>query len=562
MEGLVEITKVKEKLKKYDPEKHFERFEKYFYLIEKILIPFFPVDYNQKKYKLEKVTDIFDELTKNLNIEDENIDLKIRRIKENLETSIFYYDDKIYFRYSKEMNFGYKISLHKGIIYDTKVLSPINIKAVSLYNKLFINMQKPGESDINSLLKNKLEFNTLNKLVIELSIIAYIISIMDNPTMKIKSNLEVLISNILEHFHDMISETYEGKTITESVIIENTILVDEKNNSLDLNEKNTNNEIDDFSEIVINTQENKYSKYIDKLYQRNFNPIINQSSSFVRITVDGNIISYNDLLREKHKIDEKNITPYQFSAFSNTSHFKLKGANKCLGLLVNENCEILLYINKDLSFVFSKNRWHYVKFENFKNYFIKKLNASQYIEEIKNDSIIKKLYNTILDCSFMKKGACIGVMTEENYKKFLKENINKKTKKEKLQVWNLLDDKEYSKYIQEIPDKKDDYDDNRNKKTILLQRLIKNSTFNNIDRVLFSELLALDGATILVLSKNNKWKIKCVGAIIDPEYQVESGGRSAAAKSLAKYGLGIKVSTDGGIIIFVDGKDEDSFKLF
>lgn len=505
--------------------------------------------------------DILEELTTNLDTKDENIDSKINKIKENLDTSIFYYDDKIYFRYSKEMNFGYKISLHKGIIYDTRVLSPINIKAVSLYNKLFINMKKPGKSDIDSLLNNKLEFNTLNKLVIELSIIAYIISIMDNPNMSIWSNLEALISNILEHFHDMISETYEGKTITESVIIENTILLDEKDNSSNLNEKNTNSEIDGSAKTVSDAQDNKYSKYVEKLYQRNFNPIINQSSSFVRITVDGNIISYNDLLSEKHKIDENNITPYQFSAFSNTSHFKLKGANKCLGLLVNENCEILLYINKDLSFVFSKNRWHYIKFENFKNYFLKKLNASKYIEEIKDNSIIKKLYNTILDCSFMKKGACIGVMTEENYKKFLRENINKKTKKEKLQVWNLLDDKEYSKYIQKIPDRKDDYDDNRNKKTILLQRLIKNSTFNNIDRVLFSELLALDGAAILVLSRN-KWKIKCVGAIIDPEYQVESGGRSAAAKSLAKYGLGIKVSTDGGITIFVDGKDEDSFRLF
>lgn len=548
-----EIKKIENKLRNYESDKHEERFKKYYYLIKEVLIPFFPVDYNEKKYKLEQVMDICSELTKNLDLEDENVELKFKRIKENLETSIFYYDDKIYFRYSKDMNFGYKISLHKGIIYDTKVLSPINIKAVSLYNKLFNNIKKTDESNSDLLISNSLEFNTLNKLIIELSIISYIISIMDNPNMKIWSNLEDLISNILKHFHDMISETYEGKTITEAVIIENTILSDEKNK---------NNEMNDSVKGISDDKNNRYSKYLKKLYQRNFNPIINQSSSFVRITVDGNIISYNDLLSEQHKIDENNITPYQFSAFSNTSHFKLKDANKCLGLLVNENCEILLYINKDLSFVFSKNRWHYIKFENFRNYFLKKINAPQYFEEAKSDSIIKKLYNTILDCSFMKKGACIGVMTEENYKKFLKENINKKTKKEKLQVWNLLNDNEYSKHIKKLPEKKEEYDDNRNKKTNLLQRLIKNSTFNNIDRVLFSDLLALDGAAILVLSKNNKWKIKCVGAIIDPEYQVESGGRSAAAKSLAKYGLGIKVSTDSGVTIFADSKNEETFRLF
>lgn len=557
MNYLEEIKKLENKLENYKSNKHKERFEKYYYLIKEVLIPFFPIEYNEKKYKLEPVMDICSELTKNLDLEEGTIELKFKKIKENLETSIFYYDDKIYFRYNENMNFGYRISLHKGIIYDTKVLSPINNKAVSLYNKLFNKIKKIDVSKSSSLNINSLEFNTLNKLIIELSIISYIISIMDNPKITIKSNLENLISDILKHFHDMISETYEGKTITEAVIIENTMLPDENNNN-----NNNNNEANSYEKYISDDNNNRYSKYLKKLRQRNFNPIINHNSSFVRITVGGNIISYNDLLSEKHKIDETNITPYQFSAFSNTSHFKLKDANKCLGLLVNENCEILLYINKDLSFVFSKNRWHYIKFENFKNYFLKKINAPQYFEGANNNSIIKKLYNIILDCSFMKKGACIGVMTEENYKKFLKDNINKKTKKEKLQVWNLLNDNEYNKYIKQLPEKKEEYDDNRNSKTILLQRLIKNRTFNNIDRVLLSELLALDGAAIIVLSKNNNWKIKCVGAIIDPEYQVESGGRSAAAKSLAKYGLGIKVSTDSGVTIFADSNGEEKFRLF
>mgnify|MGYP000156575808 CR=1 FL=1 len=553
MDSLKEIEKIEENLKNYRSDKHEKQFKKYYCLIKEILIPFFPIEYNEKKYKLEKVMDIISELKKDFANETENIDFKVKKIKENLATSIFYYDDKVYFRYDKTLNFGYKISLHNEIIYDTKVLSPVNDKAVSLYKKLFNNIKKSDESDYDLLMSNNLEFNTLNKLIIELSIISYIISTMYNPNMKIQSNLEDLISNILAHFHDMISETYEGKTITEAVIIENTILLDAKN---------TNSEMNSSAKCVCVDKDNRYFKYVKKLHQRNFNPIINQNSSFVRITVDGNIISYNDLLSEKHKIDENNITPYQFSAFSNTSHFKLKDATKCLGLLVNENCEILMYINKDLSFVFSKNRWHYIKFENFKNFFLKKLNPSQYFKNAKDDKIIKKLYNTILDCSFMKKGACIGVMTEENYKKFLEENIDIKNKKEKLQVWNLLNDNEYSKYIKKLSEKKEEYDDNRNKKTILLQRLIKNSTFNRIDRVLFSELLALDGAAILVLSKNNSWKIKCVGAIIDPEYQVESGGRSAAAKSLAKYGLGIKVSTDSGVTIFADSKDEEIFRLF
>ena len=79
----------------------------------------------------------------------------------------------------------------------------------------------------------------------------------------------------------------------------------------------------------------------------------------------------------------------------------------------------------------------------------------------------------------------------------------------------------------------------------------------NLRRVLFSqstsffalsrrqrlELLSMDGATILRQNED----IVTAGAILQVEGGSSGGGRLAAAKEIAKYGVGIKVSQDGPI---------------
>jgi len=47
-----------------------------------------------------------------------------------------------------------------------------------------------------------------------------------------------------------------------------------------------------------------------------------------------------------------------------------------------------------------------------------------------------------------------------------------------------------------------------------------------------------------------------VGAILKIPGGSSGGGRLAAAIELSKLGLGIKVSQDGGILMFHDGKKE------
>lgn len=68
-------------------------------------------------------------------------------------------------------------------------------------------------------------------------------------------------------------------------------------------------------------------------------------------------------------------------------------------------------------------------------------------------------------------------------------------------------------------------------------------SFFELDKPLRREILSLDGATVVSLNGS----FYCAGSIVSVPSGSSSGGRSAAAKQLAKYGVGIKISEDGYI---------------
>ena len=89
-----------------------------------------------------------------------------------------------------------------------------------------------------------------------------------------------------------------------------------------------------------------------------------------------------------------------------------------------------------------------------------------------------------------------------------------------------------------------------NKKTIILALLNGNRKFSRIDRRLRSELISLDGACVV---KKNRYLI-AIGTIIKIDAGSSGGGRSAAAKKLSKYGMAIKISTDGYVECYYNEK--------
>jgi DNA integrity scanning protein DisA with diadenylate cyclase activity len=78
-----------------------------------------------------------------------------------------------------------------------------------------------------------------------------------------------------------------------------------------------------------------------------------------------------------------------------------------------------------------------------------------------------------------------------------------------------------------------------------LQTIIANRSFNKLDRHLRQDIAAIDGATILDYQGN----VFAAGAIVQLKGagSEDGGARKAAAKTLAQYGLAIKISSDGAI---------------
>lgn len=87
--------------------------------------------------------------------------------------------------------------------------------------------------------------------------------------------------------------------------------------------------------------------------------------------------------------------------------------------------------------------------------------------------------------------------------------------------------------------------------------MVHEARFGDLSRRHRLELLSMDGATLLDRTGN----ILAAGAILQVEPGSTGGGRTAAAKMLARYGVGIKVSQDGPVVAYSGQASEEAFRM-
>jgi hypothetical protein len=188
-----------------------------------------------------------------------------------------------------------------------------------------------------------------------------------------------------------------------------------------------------------------------------------------------------------------------------------------IAVALNRVGEILVFTHGELRFVRRRGRWHF-------------LTHSTIITQMRrpaSKAVRRAVYETCLDASFAKTGACIGVVTPPNK----------------------------GKWKQVVTEKADWWWPATSLKAKTLELMTEHHRFYALDRRLRQELVAIDGATVL----DSEGRILAVGAILKIDGGSSGGGRLAAAKELSKLGLGIKVSQDGGIRGFHDGNKEEAF---
>jgi hypothetical protein len=190
-----------------------------------------------------------------------------------------------------------------------------------------------------------------------------------------------------------------------------------------------------------------------------------------------------------------------------------------VALILNRIGEILVLRNQQLLFARRSARWHF-------------LTHQPILEQMRipRDADTREaVYETCLDASFARTGACIGIVSDSRRQS-----------------------------VREVVVELDDYiGEGKSEKARAMTKIISTKKFHELDRRLRQEMVAIDGATVI----SSDGDVLAVGSIVKIPGGSTGGGRLAAARALARLGLGIKVSQDGAIKGFRLSREEPEFRV-
>lgn len=236
-----------------------------------------------------------------------------------------------------------------------------------------------------------------------------------------------------------------------------------------------------------------------KVFAESFGAVLaNGLESFLIAGANGDLVGYEPLSNAPGGLSL--AAPLRFCRLAEWA------AGQKVGVGLNRNGEILVFANQGIIFAKRRGSWRHFTHEAL----IKRIALHGSFEP----DLCKAVYQTSLDVSFAKTGGGIALI--------------RRTKANDLRTAAVVNDK-----------------DLRGATTLKGQCLktIIGKPFQQLDRRLRQDIVAMDGATVLDYRGN----VLAAGAIVKVDAGSDGGGRLLAARTLAKYGLGIKISTDGEI---------------
>lgn len=336
----------------------------------------------------------------------------------------------------------------------------------------------------------------------------------------IMNNNTESIEKLFEQLEKWSVQTYEGKKVTLGFII-------------------NPNAISDFD-----TKYGSWCDFLDNDLSAIFTDCIH---SVIELDKNCNFIRYLSI-SENNKVDEYPIeysSAYRFSAM-----LKKHVTDNRVGVFLLSNGDIVLSKNGTIKLVKRNLKWLNFSYEAFKNSF------GDYLE--KNDideALLKNVFASMLDVSFSHGGGIIAVVNKLDSLLRIEKN-----EEPILNSSDYLLKKSNNEIEGELNKTKKHLGEDEIKKRLLkrnvLITLIDKKSFMQLDRKLRCELISLDGALIL----NKDGKICACGAIIKNDSGSTGGARGAASQKLSRYGFAVKISTDGYIELYINGKKVYSIK--
>lgn len=330
-------------------------------------------------------------------------------------------------------------------------------------------------------------------------------------------NDAVVLHTVISHMITWSSKTYEGNRIPFGIVI-------------DFNRKSEN----DAADYLQFLKHDSCAVFTDGI----FSGILLDKRGKVLSFITKNSKVVNDL--DNHK---KVFVPYQFEEIAKHC------VGSSVGVIALTGGEIIIVKDQSIQFARRGGKWISFDFErvyhNLRPYFLETENNEDLIL-----FKIREFYCTLLDVSFAHSGGCIAIITPD------KDTQVSKITEERIDLYSVERNINVFKNVSS----------ESKEKIIILSYLLSSDTglcsFFEVDRILRKEILGLDGATVVSLDGS----FYCAGSIVEVSSGSSGGGRTAAAKKLANFGVGIKISEDGYIEAYGTNlnnrKDSRIVKLF
>jgi len=300
------------------------------------------------------------------------------------------------------------------------------------------------------------------------------------------------VSSVFDALHTLSEQSYENKALTFGCILDPKEMGDAHGSR--------------FPDAFLGSGRKKYKALSDGF------------RTAYHISANGRIIDFVDLDKFVTKsLSEKHYYPDWAEPIARASR-----SRRC-GIALSRQGDILVFDKGSLRFTYRYGRWQYWNHAHLVRLLRNRARAQKVRPKVLG-RVVGAIYRAALDVSFRRSGGLFVIL--HNRKKLH-------------QVAPLGD---------AIGDSKRDNEDRA------FDSVIRTKTFQSLPRPVAVELASLDGAVVLA----NSGRVLAYGAVLQPKragrLRGTEGSRTKAATGASNYGMAVKISSDGDITVYHEGK--------
>jgi len=298
------------------------------------------------------------------------------------------------------------------------------------------------------------------------------------------------VSSVFEALHTLSEQSYENRALTFGCIL------DPRANS--------------------GGQDSRFPD--DFLGKKKYKALSDGFRTAYHISANGRIIDFVDLDRFVTKsLSEKHYYPDWSEPIARASRSK-----RC-GIALSRQGDILIFDQGSLRFTYRYGRWQYWNHAHLVRLLRNRARAQRVRRKVLS-RVVRAIYRAALDVSFRRSGGLFVILH------------NRKKLHSVARVGDAIGDKK------------------RDKEDLAFDSVIGERSIQSLPRAVVVELASLDGAVVLA----NSGLVLAYGAVLQPKkagrIRGTEGSRTKAAVGASNYGMAVKISSDGDITVYHNGK--------